>query len=105
MSEEFILDFIPARIRAMGYTHYHLRYRDIVLPAGGKREIEAYNDLYFLIGDPEGLSIDSDYGLYDSTASNGTGTEHTHQHRGLITIFNQESISKKVKFIQVIIVS
>jgi hypothetical protein len=105
MSEQFILAYIPHRIRELGYASYHFRYRDLLVEAGATRTIEAYNQLYFLVEDPEGVLVDSDYGIYDTTGTNGIGTDNTHQHKGLITISNPGAIARQVKFIQVIIVN
>lgn len=104
MSEQFILSYIPQRIRELGYSEYHFRYLDLMIDAGATRSIDAYNQLYFLVGDPEGVCVDSDYGVYDSTGTNGIGTDNTHQHKGQITISNPGAIARQVKFIQVIIV-
>lgn len=104
MTEQFILAYIPHRIRELGYKKYHFRYRDLLVEAGALRIIEAYNQLFFLVGDPEGVMVDSDYGMYDSTGTNGIGTDNTHQHKGEITITNPGAIARQVKFIQVIIV-
>jgi hypothetical protein len=104
VSEQFILAYIPQRIRELGYTSYHFRYRDLVIEAGAIRTFQAYNQLYFLVGDPEGVLVDSDYGIYDTTGTNGVGTDNTHQHKGEITISNPGAIARQIKFIQVIIV-
>jgi hypothetical protein len=105
MTEQFILAYIPQRIRELGYSEYHFRYRDLLIEAGTTRVIEAYNQLYFMVGDPEGVLVDSDYGVYDTTGTNSIGTDNTHQHKGQITISNPGAIARQVKFIQVIIVS
>ena len=102
MTEAVILGYIPVRIKQLKYEVYHLRHRDFTIQAGSTYTIDAYNELYFIIGKPEDITVDSDYGRYDST---GTYTgENTHQHRGFISITNPTDTHKRIEFIQVIIV-
>lgn len=103
MSEQFILQFIPKRVKQLGYTNYHLRYRDLVVDGNKSIRIPAYNELYFIVDDPSGLVVESDYGLYDS--SDDPIEESVHQHRGEITITNSKSVKRRIKFIQLIIVN
>lgn len=103
MTEQFILQYVPERIKQLGYTAYHLRYHDWVLPGQSKKHITAYNELYFIVEDPVGMVVESDYGWYDST---GDMLEaNIHQHRGEIIITNPGSERRRIKFIQVIIVN
>lgn len=104
MTEPFILSYIPYRVKELGYSKYHFRYRDLLIEAGSMRIIDAYNQIFFLIGDPEGVLIESDYGMYDASGTNGIGTDNTHQHKGEIMISNPGAIARQVKFIQLIIV-
>ncbi len=103
MKEEFILAYIPQRIKQLGYQNYHLRYRDFCLLAETVLSIAAHNELYFLIDEPRDITIDSLYGYYDSTP--GGRTENTYQHRGEITITNSSDKIQRIKFIQVILVN
>lgn len=103
MSEQFILQYIPERIKQLGYTSYHIRYRDILVGAQEVMVIPAYNELYFLIDEPDKTVIESDYGVYDTWVP--LHRDNQHQHRGEITITNRESALMRVKFIQVIIVN
>jgi hypothetical protein len=103
MKEAFILAFIPLRMKQLGYETYHLRYRDIYLEANATLDLEAHNELYFVIGEPQDLTIDSIYGYYDTTSSGVT--ENSFQHRGQIIISNMSDTAKRIKFIQVIIVN
>jgi hypothetical protein len=103
MKEDFILAFIPQRIKQLGYLAYYLRYRDLCLLAGSSLNIPAHNELYFLIDEPKDIIIDSVYGYYDSTPAGRT--ENTYQHRGDITITNASDKMQRIKFIQVILVS
>ena len=63
MTEQFILQYVPQRIKQLGYSNYHLRYRDLVIEENSERLIAAYNELYFIVDDPPGVVIQSDYGL------------------------------------------
>jgi hypothetical protein len=103
MTEVFILDQIPKRMRQLGYRNWHTRYRELTLLGNSRISIFAYNELWFIVDNPVGLIVDSDYGVYDSTGN--SSNENTHQHKGGITIENPESSPRKVTFIQVIIVN
>lgn len=103
MTEAYIHLRIPGRLAELGYRKYYERHRDFVLEAGATLNIEAYNELYFVVDDPLGVVIESRYGMYDSTED--LLAESVHEHRGEITIMNPGTVSRRVKFIQVIIVS
>jgi hypothetical protein len=103
MKEEFILAFIPQRMKQLGYQSYHLRYRDFAIQPDTSMFIAAHNEIYFLIDEPKDITVDSLYGLYDSTAAGQT--ENTYQHRGDITITNTSDKMQRIKFIQVILVN
>jgi hypothetical protein len=103
MTEPFILQYVPQRIEQLGYTNYHLRYREIIVSAGQNKVIPAYNELYFIIDDPPGIFVESDYGTYNTIDT--SSAENMHQHRGEIVITNPGVEDRRVKFIQVIIVN
>ena len=103
MSEEFILSHIPRRIGQLGYTNYHIQYKDFFIRAGSSTRIEAFNELYFVVGDPRGIVLESDYGIYDSTGQ--VLCDNEHQHKGEITLSNPGVEDRRVKFVQVIIVN
>lgn len=103
MTEHFILHYAPLRLAQQGYTKYHLRHRDFVIEAGSSMEIPAYNELFFIVDEPPGLVVDSDYGMYDSTDS--PIPESIHVHRGEIKIINPGDTKRRIKFIQAIIVN
>lgn len=107
MTEQFILDFIPHRMKQLGYSKWHIRYREFVISGGNTPVvIPAYNDLYFLIEAGDDVTIESDYGIYNhNMAVMGTVPELTHQHRGEILMYNQASSAQRVKMIQVILVN
>ena len=103
MTESFILDHIPERVRQMGYNTYRIRYRDLMIKAGSSISVSAFNELWFVVDDPSGLLVESHYGIYDTTGE--YLAESIHQHRGDITITNPGSEDKRIKFIQVVIVN
>jgi hypothetical protein len=103
MTEQFILAFAPLRIKQQGYSKYHLRHRDFIIEAGSTLTIPAFNELFFIIDEPVGLMVDSDYGMYDST--DNQIAESIHIHRGEIKIINPGSVKRRIKFIQAIIVN
>jgi hypothetical protein len=103
MTEQFILTYVPQRIKQLRYSKYHLKYRDLVIEANSTQVILAYNELYFIVDDPPGLTVDSDYGLFDST--DNPIPDSVHQHRGEIVITNPGAAKRRIKFIQVIIVN
>jgi hypothetical protein len=103
MTESYIIERVPKRIRQLGYENYHVCYKDFTLKPNSTLVIPAFNELWFIVDDPPGVVIESSYGLYDST---GTYlSDNTHEHRGEIAIENPDSDHKRLKFIQVIIVN
>jgi hypothetical protein len=103
MTEELIWQLIPGRISELGYHNYHVRYRDLSIKESSSEEIKAYNELWFIVGDPQGLVVESAYGLFDSTGE--YVFDNVHQHRGEITITNPDAEVKRIKFIQLIIIN
>lgn len=103
MTEQFIIHYAAERIRQLGHKKYHLDYVDLVLDGLNEMTIEAYNELLFIIDDPEGLVIESDYGIYDSTST--PVADNVHQHRGLIIVRNPGDEKRRIKFIRIIIVN
>jgi hypothetical protein len=103
MSEQFILEYVPQRIDQLGFRKYHLRYRDLVIEANGKVNLSAYNELFFIVDEPPGIVVESDYGIYDST--DDMLPESVHQHRGEIVISNPGITKRRAKFIQIVIVN
>lgn len=103
MTEQLIIQYVPERIRKLGFTDYHLRYRDLMLSKQSSMTVTAWNELYFIVDDPPDVIVESDYGIYDSTEN--PVEENVHQHRGEIVIRNKSSKSKRIKFVQVIIVN
>jgi hypothetical protein len=103
MSEEFILNHIPERVKQLGFRNYHIRYRDLTIKAGAIQRIPAYTELWFITDDPSGLIVESDYGIYDTTGV--YLSDNSHEHKGEIVIENPGGDNKRIKFIQVIIIN
>lgn len=102
MTEQFITGYIPQRMQQLGFSRYYLNYHDMTVKGNSSSELYAYNQLWFVVDDPVGLLIESDYGIYDST---GTYISNSvHEHRGEIIITNPDAGDKKIKMIQVIII-
>lgn len=104
MTEQFIIDYIPKRIVQLGFDKYHVRYRDLLLQSGDEVIIPAYNELFFVVDDPPNITVESDYGLYDSF-NDPPLESNDHEHRGEIVITNPSPAASRIKFIQVIIVN
>ena len=103
MTEDFILKIIPERIAQLGYHKYHVRYKDLTIQGGEAKTILSYTDHHFIVDDPQGLTVESDFGIYDSTGAYIAG--NAHEHKGEIVISNPGVDSKRIKFIQLIIVN
>ena len=103
MSEDLILNYIPQRMKQLGYTEWIIRHRDFGLSDFSEIRIQAYNELFFIIGDPPGFDVQSDYGLYGQ--GEGFLKENIHEHRGDIRIVNNSDDSRRIQLIQVIIVN
>lgn len=103
MTEQFILQYARERVKQLGYATYHLKYHDLVLQGNSSKTLQAYNELYFIVEDPKGLIVESDYGLYDSTDE--PLDSNIHQHRGEIVISNPGAEKRRIKLIQITIVN
>lgn len=103
MSEDFIIQQIAGRIKQLGYHNYHVKYRDVTVPADGDITFPAFNEVWYIIGDPTGLLVSSDYGIYDSTGN--PVFDNAHEHRGEIKVSNEHRDPRRIKFIQVIIIN
>jgi hypothetical protein len=103
MSEEFALKYLSERIEKLKFKKYHVRYRDFMLLPYSSLELAAYNELWLILDDPMGFTVESDYGMYDTTGS--YASDNIHEHRGQILITNPDPDSKRIKFIQAVIVN
>ena len=102
MTEDFAgLVYIPRRMEELGYgKHYHIRPRHLVLQPGEKLELEAFNQLYIIVEEPENVSVTSEFGIYD--LSSDKVNELTYEHQGSIQINNYSKSINHLRLIQVI---
>ena len=87
----------------MGFRDYQAHYRDIIIPDNSQKTVTAFNELWFIIGDPVGIQVSSYYGWFNVPASGIT--ENSHMHRGEIIIKNPDTVVRRIKFIQFIIIN
>lgn len=102
MSEQFILAYIPYRMKQLGVTNYYIKYKHMLIPGLADWTIPAYNDLYFVVDQPPFIIVESDYGIFSPL--NFYNVDNTYEHRGEISIRNINEPNQRVKFIQVIMV-
>ena len=98
------MEYIPRRIAQLGFSKYHLRYRDLTIQPGDEKVFAAYNELFFIVDDPANIIVESDYGTYDLFTHPLLETNQ-HEHRGEIYVTNPAPTASRIKFIQVIIVN
>lgn len=103
MNTDLALSVIESRMRDMGYSskEYTISFKHCVLQGNERREIEAYNELYFLEHDPEDVYIQSDFGFYDLSFQKTN--ELKYEHQGLIDLQNISGNTNHIRFIQVIL--
>jgi len=101
MTVEFAIYHIPRRMRELGYGDGYIpRWRHFQLGAGETLNINAYNELYFLIEPISGTRVRSKKGVFDMTDS--TINEMQYEHNGKIQILNNTKASLLVLFIQAV---
>lgn len=102
MTEGFALDYIPRRMKELGYEDYHVRYRAFQLAYRELLKLTANNQFFLLIDPPQGVSVKSKFGEYNLADTNLS--EMQHEHRGTIYVLNNgvNRLPAIVKFIQVI---
>ena len=101
MTPEFAIDFIPRRMRELGYgTDYIVRWRQFILDVSSILEIDAQNEYYYLINPSNTIEVSSKFGIY---SLNDAGiNEPLYEHRGKIKVKNLVNGRLLVLFIQVI---
>jgi hypothetical protein len=101
MTIALAIEYIPRRMQDLGFgNNYYLRFKHLVIDPSEILEIDADNQFYILVDEVTDITITSDSGLYD--LSDTRTNEQTYEHQGTITIENQSSAFKHVRFIQVI---
>lgn len=101
MNTEFALDFIPRRMKELGYgKNYITRWRHLQIDAAGILKIDAENEYYYLIQPGTLIAVKSKFGDYNV---NDPGiNEMQYEHKGKIEISNLHKEPQLVLFIQVI---
>ena len=103
MTDLFAKEEANKRMEEMGYnkTDYYLKYQHVVLQPSEHKDIEAYNQFYFLIDAPDNINVISDFGLFDLSFSKTNAQDYEHQ--GFISIHNYSKSINHIRFIQVIL--
>jgi hypothetical protein len=101
MTIALALEYIPRRMEELGHgKEYYIRFRHFVLQPSEHMDIEAYNEFYMLIDEPDSISIASDFGFFDLSFS--VTNEQQYEHQGFISLQNYSKAANHVRFIQVI---
>ena len=101
MRTGFALDYIPHRMRELGYGEdYTMRFRHLVMQPNEVRRLKGFKHLYLLVEPNDAVKVESEFGLYDieETATN----ELQYEHFGKITVTNKYAEIQHLQFIQVI---
>ena len=96
----FALDYIPRRMKELGFEDYAVRYRHIRLMDKKIQVIDAQNQFWLAINPNSQLTIRSKAGIFKS--NDKTINELQYEHRGKITVYNDASVVIYQLFIQVI---
>lgn len=102
MNLAFALDYIPRRMRELGFgERYVVRYRQLRLADKTATTFKAYNQLMLFI-EPEvlGIKVESERGVFNlgDTVLN----IQQHEHSAAIRVSNDTGTTVSVLFIQVI---
>lgn len=101
MTINLALEYIPRRMQELGYDKdYYIRFRHLILQANEEQNIEAFNQLYFLVAETENVRVESETGIYDLSEKNVN--EMQYEHQGSIHISNYLQGINHLRFIQVI---
>lgn len=102
MKIEFALDFIPRRMKELGYEdNYITRWRHFQLDVGEILKLDDNNEYYLLIEPHVSLQVKSKTGAYD--ISDISINEFQYEHKGKVTVKNSSDTEIiTALFIQVI---
>lgn len=101
MTIALALEYIPRRMEELGYgKNYYIRFRHLVVQPNEHIDLEAYNQFYILVDEPDKLNITSEFGIFDLSVDKTN--EQLYEHQGFISIQNYSSAIAHVRFIQVI---
>jgi|SRR5665213_1220020 len=103
MTTDIALFMIPRDMRDLGFKddNYIADFVDYCSHAATSVELNAENEFYYLIGEPQGVTISSQFGVFDLSDTGINKQQHIHQ--GKITIRNNTKKVMQVKFLQVIL--
>lgn len=97
----FALDYIPRRMRELGFgENYLTRYRQIFIKDKTSLVIDADNQLWMFIEPDSVVTINSPRGVYDMNDT--TINQQQHEHSGKITVSNDSGRDTYILFIQAI---
>lgn len=101
MTVEFALDFIPRRMRELGYgDNYITRWRHFQLETLQTLKLEGNNEYYMLINPSSYFAVRSKAGVFD--LNDVAVDEQKYEHRGKTQIKNRAETTQLILFIQVI---
>lgn len=101
MTVEFALDFIPRRMRELGYgENYITRWRHFQLEPNQTLKLEGNNEYFMLINPNSNFAVRSKAGVFDLL--DVAVDEQKYEHRGKIQIKNRAEETQLILFIQVI---
>lgn len=100
MNTGFAIDYIPRRMRELGFHEYLTRWRYFQIDAGASLHIDADNEFFILINPNRNISVRSKFGVFD--LSDNAINEMQYEHRGKIDVMNNSRTVLMVLFIQVI---
>ena len=101
MLVQFALDYIPRRMKEMGFeNNYITRWRHFQLEGGGTVHIDADNEFFLLIDPDTNLNVRSKFGVFDM-GDMGVN-EMQYEHRGKIDIVNNNNTVTMILFIQIV---
>lgn len=102
MTVNLALEYIPRRMRELGYgDNYLIRFQVFNVIDGEQMIINAQaGEFYLLVEDYEEISIESETGYYE--LGNGISNQQHYEHSGEIIITNNSIDLKSIRMIQVI---
>jgi hypothetical protein len=101
MTIELAIDYIRRRMSELGFEdNYRVRFRHFVLKGKEVKDIDGDNQLFILVDPKEAVSVQSVFGIFDTTIDNVN--ELQYEHQGKITLTNHASVLQHARFIQVI---
>ena len=101
MTINLALEYIPRRMEELGFGNdYYLRFRHFVLQAAEQLEVPAFNQFFILVEEAQDVSVISEFGVFDLSLKNAN--EMLYEHQGQISIQNNATGIKHIRFVQVI---